>query len=497
MIRPPIVVVMGHIDHGKTTLLDQIRKANVAGKETGGITQHIGAYSVEIDSKGNEGRRITFLDTPGHGAFSKMRSRGAKVADIALLVVAADDGVKPQTEEALGAITDAKLPFIVVLNKIDKSTADFQKAKKGLGDLGVIFEEWGGTTPIAKVSAKTGEGIKELLELILLLSDVGDLTQNPDKKAEGVVIESHLDHRRGQAATLLLRDGMLKKGDWILAGDAKLKARILENESREPLTEVGASSPVMVVGFDLPAKVGSTFRAFETKEELDEVASREPKSGISQKRVILEGEKTIPLVIKADASGSLEAIENQISKIGVPDASIIILRSGVGDLNEDDIKVASASKNSIVLGFRVKVDKAAKSLAERFEVKMNCFDLIYELEDWFRKELESVIGEEKIKKILGVARVLKIFKDDGNKRIVGGAVESGGIFVQKRFTLLRRNFPLGEGKISELQSGKAKVKEVLEGGEFGALIEIGLEVVPGDKLEIFEESLVKRSLSKI
>ena len=496
MTRPPIVVVMGHIDHGKTTLLDKIRLSDVAGKETGGITQHIGAYAIVVKSKEGEEKKITFLDTPGHEAFSKMRSRGAKVADIALLVVAADDGVKPQTEEALKAIQDANLPYIVVLNKIDKNSADPERAKKELGDKGVIFEEWGGAVPISKVSAKTGEGVPELLDLILLLSDIGDLTADLTKKAEGVVIESHLESKRGQAATLLLRDGVLKKGDWVLAGDARVKVRILEDETGKNNDEVLASSPIRVIGFDKSVKVGSLFKAYEDRDELDEAYAKEEKIEVT-KFVIADGEKTIPLVLKADVAGSLEALLNQFSKIGVPDASLIILRSEVGNITEDDVKAASASKNSLVLGFRVKIDKGALAVAERFGVKVKSFELIYELEDWLRTELMAIIGEEQVRKVLGMVRVLKIFKEEGNKKVVGGVVESGAIYQTKRFNLFRRDFLLGEGKITELQAGKMKVKELPVGSEFGASVEINLEVVPGDRLEIFEEETVQKTLSQV
>ncbi|OGF68826.1 translation initiation factor IF-2 [Candidatus Giovannonibacteria bacterium RIFCSPLOWO2_02_FULL_45_14] len=484
--RPPVVVVMGHIDHGKTSILDKIREANVAGKETGGITQHIGAYKAH---------NVTFLDTPGHEAFSKMRGRGAKVADIALLVVAADDGVKPQTEEALKAIEEAKLPFIVVLNKIDKENADIERAKKELGEKGIIFEEWGGKVPLAKVSAKTGEGIKELLDLILLLSDVEDLSSNLSQNATGVVIESHLDSKRGQAATLLVRDGKFKKGDWILAGDTSVKTKILEDENGKAAEEVSASDPVRVVGFNGPVKVGSTFESFDSKDKFNAALEASAQNETAKSKLSMpEGNKTIPLVIKADAAGSIEAIQSQISKLDLKDFSLVTLRAEVGNITEDDIKLASANKNSVVVSFRVKIDRAASILSERFRVRAMNFNLIYELEDWLRRELENIIGEEKIRKTLGISRILKIFKEDGSKKIVGGVVESGGIYLQKHFVLIRRNFHLGEGKILELQTGKIKTKEILVGGEFGALIEIGLEVAPGDQLEIYDEEIVKRKL---
>lgn len=496
--RPPVVVVMGHIDHGKTSILDKIRESNVVERETGGITQHIGAYSVEIrpqDSPEVGSRRITFLDTPGHEAFSKMRGRGAGVADIALLVVAADDGVKPQTEEAMKAIDEAKLPFIVVLNKIDKPNADIERAKKELGEKGIILEEWGGKVPLAKVSAKTGEGIKELLDLILLLSDVEELKCDPSKNATGVVIESHLDSKRGQAATLLVRDGSFKKGDWILAGDARVKTKIVENENGKPIEVASASDPVRIIGFDMPVKAGSFFESFSGKEKLEDAAEGKIRAEpVGAKFAIPDGNKVIPLVIKADAAGSIEAIQTQIAKLDLRDFSLVILRAEVGNITEDDIKLASASKNSVVVAFRVKIDRAASILSERFGVRAMSFNIIYELEDWIRGELENIIGEEKVRKTLGEARILKIFKEDGAKKIVGGTVESGGIYPQKHFVLLRRNFPLGEGKILELQAGKIKVKEILAGGEFGALIEVGYEVAPGDQLEIYEETVVKRKL---
>ncbi|OGF51714.1 hypothetical protein A3I27_04810 [Candidatus Giovannonibacteria bacterium RIFCSPLOWO2_02_FULL_43_11b] len=501
--RPPVVVVVGHIDHGKTSILDKIRESNVAGRETGGITQHIGAYKAEVRLQGDSEvglrkitlRKITFLDTPGHEAFSKMRGRGARVADIALLVVAADDGVKPQTEEALKSIEEAKLPFIVVLNKIDKASADVERVKKELGERGIIFEEWGGRVPLTKVSAKTGEGIKELLDLILLLSDVEDLTCDLSRNATGVVIESHLDSRRGQSATLLVRDGSFKKGEWILAGGSSVKTKILEDENGKSVSGASASDPVLVVGFNESVKVGSVFESFDSKDKLNEALEGNAQDEIINSRSsIPEGNKIIPLVIKADAAGSIEAIQNQISKLDLKDFSLVTLRAEVGNITEDDIKLASVNKNSVVVAFRVKIDRAATLLSERFRVRAMNFNIIYELEDWLRMELENIIGEEKVRKTLGMVRILKIFKEDGSKKIVGGVVESGGIYSQKRFVLFRRKFPLGEGKILELQTGKIKAKEVLSPGEFGALIEIGFEVATGDQLEVYDEEIVKRKL---
>ena len=497
-------MVLGHIDHGKTTLLDQIRKKAapsggeprpVAGRESGGITQHIGAYEIELKTKNQELKTITFIDTPGHEAFSKMRSRGANVADLALLVVAADDGVKPQTEEALKAITSAKLPFIVVLNKIDKETSDPNRVKKELGDKGVILEEWGGKTPVVQISAKTGQGLEELLELILLVSELENLETDFSKPAVGVVIESRLDSKRGNAATLLLREGSLKKGNFVLAGSAAVKVIILEDFNGRPVEEASASSPVRAIGFDAIPLVGSTFRTFSSKDELEQARLAVPedvKNG--HKFEVAEGQKTIPVVLKADAAGSLEAIEHELRKFENEKLGLNLIRSEVGTILEDDLKLASSSGETIVIGFRVKLDRSAKELSERFGIALGIFDVIYELVDWAREEIEKRLPEDKTRKVLGRGRVLKIFKKEGSRQIVGGKMESGGIYEKKNFTLLRRDFPLTAGRISGLQVGKMEVKEVLEGKEFGALVDSEIEIAPGDVLEIFEIEITKRQV---
>ncbi|MBI2610201.1 translation initiation factor IF-2 [Candidatus Giovannonibacteria bacterium] len=489
--RPPVIAVLGHIDHGKTSLLDRIRDTKIASKETGGITQHIGAYVITLKDSKNIEHEITFIDTPGHEAFSKMRSRGAGVADIALLVVAADDGVKPQTEESLKAINEAKIPFIVVLNKIDKETADSARVKKELGEKGVLIEEWGGKVPVLPVSAKTGEGIEKLLEMILLLSDLEELTTDLSKKASGVVIESHLDPKRGNAATLLICEGELSKGDFILAGGAYLKIKILENFEGKNIERARASNPVRVVGFEHIPSVGAVFNTFPTQKDIEFALKNFPEISALPAQISGEGAKAIPVILRADTAGSLEALQSELKKFEIPEATINYLRSEVGNITEDDIKLAAGGKETIIIGFRVKAEKSALDLAERFMVTVKTFDLIYEMGDWLQGEIEKRLPEEKQKKVLGRARILKIFKKDGSKQIVGGRVESGLITEGKRITLLRRDFPLGEGRILELQSGKMRAREVSEGSEFGVLAEIAFEIAPGDVLEIFEEEIKK------
>jgi len=510
--RHPIVAVLGHIDHGKTTLLDKIRQTNVAGGETGppsvaageagGITQHIGAYEVEIPTPAGAGSgprpqasgKITFLDTPGHEAFAKMRSRGARVADVALLVVAADDGVKPQTREALLAINEAGVPLIVVLNKIDKDAADPERVKKELGDAGVYLEEWGGKTPLVKVSAKTGEGISELLEMILLVSEMENLECDFSKPASGVVIESHLDSKRGNSATLLSREGILRTGNFILAGRAAVKVKILEDFLGQGASELPASSPALVAGFDRVPAVGSSFQAFATRDDLERATVGLPKeNGVDRRPESEANEVLVPLILKADTAGSLEAVEHELRKLEGDGLRLNFLRRAPGNISEDDLKLASSSQNVLVLGFKVKTEKSAEELAARRGITVKTFEIIYELGDFLKTEVEKIMPEERLEKVLGRAKVLKVFKKDGRRQVVGGRVLSGGIFDGVKVRLLRRDFPLGEGKILELQAARVRTREVSE-GEFGAMLDLELEIVPGDELQIYEEEFAKKKL---
>src|SRR3989338_8063914 len=512
--RHPIVAVLGHIDHGKTTLLDKICQTNAAGGEAGppsgaageagGITQHIGAYEIKLKAKDQEPKTITFIDTPGHEAFAKMRSRGARVADVALLVVAADDGVKPQTQEALRVINEAGVPLIVVLNKIDKDAADPERVKKELGDAGVYLEEWGGKTPLVKVSAKTGEGISELLEMILLVSEMENLECDFSKPASGVVIESHLDSKRGNSATLLSREGILRTGNFILAGRAAVKVKILEDFLGQGASELPASSPALVAGFDRVPAVGSSFQAFGAKEDLERAAAGLPKeNGVDRRPESEDGplrqgsseasKVLVPLILKADTAGSLEAVEHELRKLEGDGLRINFLRRAPGNISEDDLKLASSSQNVLVLGFKVKTEKSAEELASRRGITVKTFGIIYELGDFLKTEVEKIMPEERLEKVLGRAKVLKVFKKDGRRQVVGGRVLSGGIFDGVKVRLLRRDFPLGEGKILELQAARVRTREVSE-GEFGAMLDLELEIVPGDELQIYEEEFAKKKL---
>ncbi|MDD5032775.1 MAG: translation initiation factor IF-2 [Candidatus Pacebacteria bacterium] len=492
--RSPIVVIMGHIDHGKTTLLDFIRKTKVAEKESGGITQHIGAYEIELD-KGKVKRKITFLDTPGHEAFSKIRERGAKIADVAVLVVAADDGMKEQTYETLDAIKNADIPFVVAINKIDKEGANPERIKKQLSEKEVYLEEWGGKTPAVEISAKTGQGVDNLLEMILLLSDMEEFKTDPNAPASGYIAEAHVDKKRGVSATLVIQNGKLKQGMHVVASDACAPVRIFENFLGKSIKEASAPSPVQITGFNKLPAAGSEFQTFENKKEAEVAIEKfiSASAGKINKDLgpKIQGEhdvSIVALVLKSDAGGSAEALEKIAQKLGSDKTTIKILRSDVGDINEDDVRlVSSAGENALIIGFRVKQETAAAALSERFTVPVKIFDIIYEAEDWLKEEIKKREPLEMKEETVGKAKLLKIFKNDKTKKIVGGEVISGKIFLNANIKIYRRDFFLGEGKITELQQNKNKADEVKEGLQFGALIQTKANIAEKDIFEIIEK----------
>ncbi len=489
--RPPIVVVMGHIDHGKTTLLDFIRKTKVADRESGGITQHIGAYEVE-----HNGKRITFIDTPGHEAFSKMRLRGARIADLAILVVAADDGVKAQTIEALNAIKEAKIPFIATINKIDKENANPERAKRELTASGIYLEGMGGKVPGINISAKTGQGVPELLEMILLISEVEELKADPKCPASGVVIESHLDSKRGIAATVIIQNGTLEKKMFINAGDAVSPVKIFENFLGQPVNEATFSSPVRITGFDKIPEAGTSFRSYESRNDAKRAKSEKPMLYPESNRgtcpiagsykEITEAKITIPVIIKTDVSGSLEALEKEIMSLATQETAPNILRLGAGDVNEDDVKLSPANQNTIIIGFRVKADSGAVQMAEKLGITMVFFDIIYKVKEWFEAEIKKRTPEKIEEEILGSAELIKVFSKDKNRQIIGGKVLKGKIISGKYVKISRRGTQIAKSRILELQHNRIKIGEIEEGKEFGALIDVKNELAKGDLIEIYD-----------
>lgn len=485
--RAPVVVVMGHVDHGKSTLLDYIRKTNIVDKEHGGITQHISAYEVQHkDDKGKD-RMITFLDTPGHEAFSKMRARGANVADIAILVVSAEDSVKAQTLEAYNTIIESKTPYIVAINKIDKPNANIEKAKLDLVEKGIYLEGMGGDIPFVLISAKVGTGIDELLEMILLVADLQDFKANTENDASGIIIEGHREPKRGISATGIIKDGTLKSGMFVASGTAIVTTRILENSLGKPIKEASFSSPINLVGFESMPEAGNTFQAFKTKKEAEEYINN-IKNNIEAKNSKghnPQAGKIIPVIVKTDALGTIEAIEKEITKLNTDEISLKIISSGVGAISESDIKMGNINDDSIIVGFNTKMDNGARDLNESMKVNVQSFNIIYKLTDWLKEIMEERRPRTESMEITGTLKVLKTFGSTKDKKVVGGKVMSGSIKLGGTVSIMRRDFEVGKGKIIELQANKLKTKEVEEGSDCGLQIETKLDIAAGDVLQAF------------
>ena len=489
--RPPIVVVMGHIDHGKSTLLDFIRNTNVVAGEVGGITQATSAY---------EASGITFLDTPGHEAFAGMRERGADIADLAILVVSAEDGVKTQTLEALDDILKAKLPYLVAINKIDRPNANPELIKQQLSEKGVLLEGYGGAIPAAEISAKTGAGVPELLELLKLLADLEELKADASLPATGLVLEAHLDQRVGISATLIIKDGTLNLGDFLVVNGAVSKIKRLNNFQGEQVKSLLPASPAQVIGLAEVPPVGATFQTFTDKKlaektaELEKLAKKEKtKTEIEKADITTQTEKAnilleIPVVLKADVLGSLEALRSEVLKLNSAQVKLKILSESAGKISENDVKLAGAIAGSLVLGFSTSAEKNATDLAEKLHVEIATFDIIYKLSEWLAEKIKTSLPKQEIITSLGRAKLLKIFGGEKDKQIVGGVVTEGKIASGKMVKVWRRDNEVARGKLTGLQESKIPTKEVEADHQFGALVEIRLPLAIGDVLEVIEIS---------
>lgn len=466
--RPPIVVIMGSVDHGKTTLLDYIRKANVAAKEAGGITQSVGAYEIN-----HSGQKITFIDTPGHEAFSKMKKRGAKIADIAVVVVATDDSVQPQTKEAIKIIQESKTPMIVAINKIDK-VAETEKVKNDLMQAGVMLEGYGGDTPNQNISAKTGQGVDELLDLILLAADVEGLQYDPVSPAKGLVLESKMDRRRGIMATLIVKDGTLKMGDEISAGKHTGKVRIMENFLGEKSDSIEPSAPAIVMGFETLPRAGEEFYV-GAHQAVEDTKAATAQLAVQTKR---EAEGNIRLVLKADLSGSLEALVEVIKNLPVKaDQRIEVVGEGVGDVTDGDVKHAMSTK-AIIIGFRTRTIPAAATMARANGIKIVESEIIYEL----TKAIQETLASLARKAAKGKLEILAVFSKKGTKQVIGGQVTEGQIINNAVLEVERAKEILGTGKIVNLQQAKRDVKTVEAGLQCGLIFDCEKEIKVGDIL---------------
>ncbi len=486
--RPPVVVIMGHIDHGKSTLLDFIRKSNIVSHEAGGITQHLGAYEVEhTRSETGIKSKITFLDTPGHEAFCTIRERGARVADVAILVVSAEDGVRPQTLEALKCILSEKIPYIVAINKIDKPGADIERTKQSLAENEIYVEGYGGDVPVVPISALKGTGISDLLDMIMLVADLQDLKADTAGIVEGTVIEAHLDSKKGITATLLIKNGTLNSGMYVISGDAVSPVRIFEDFKGKAIKSATFSSPVRVIGFNKIPVVGSIFTACTNKKEAEAQASAyklRPHEAPQNERHT-DGVVVIPLIIKADAIGSLDGIKHELAKINFDKVKIKIVSQGIGVINESDVKTALSDPHIVMVSFNTGADAKARGILERSTITYKSFDIIYNLIEYVRDIVVSKIPKEYIEEATGTAKILAVFSKTKDKQILGGKVQTGSLVVGSEVKILRRDAEIGRGKIKELQQQKVKSSEVKEGYEFGTLIESKIEIAVGDKVQCF------------
>lgn len=501
--RPPVVTVMGHVDHGKTSLLDYIRKANVIAGEAGGITQHIGAYNVKLAN----GRRITFLDTPGHEAFTAMRARGAKVTDIVIVIVAADDNIMPQTVEAINHASAAGVPIVFAINKIDKPTANPEKIKEGLANMNYLVEDWGGQYQSQDISAKKGIGVDELMEKVLLEADMLELKANPDRKATGSIIESSLDKGRGYVATVLVQNGTLKMGDIILAGTHYGKIKAMFNERNQRIQQAGPAEPVLILGLNGAPTAGDTFNVMDTDQEAREIANKreqlQRELGLrTQKRVTLEdiGRRKalgsfneLNIIVKGDVDGSIEALTDALIKLSTPEVQVNVIHKAVGAITESDVVLASAS-DAYIIGFQVRPSQAARRLAENEGVDIRLYSIIYSAIEEVKSAMEGMLEPETREEILGSAEVLQTYRISKVGTIAGAIVREGKVKRHCKVRVIRDGIVRYTGDLASLKRFKDDAKEVTVGFDCGLSIAGYNDIQEGDFIESFEEIEVRKSL---
>ncbi|MEX1240075.1 MAG: translation initiation factor IF-2, partial [Cyclobacteriaceae bacterium] len=501
--RAPIVTIMGHVDHGKTSLLDYIRNTKVTASEAGGITQHIGAYNVTTKS----GNKIAFLDTPGHEAFTAMRARGAKLTDIAIIVVAADDDVMPQTKEAINHALVAGVPIVIAINKIDKPTANPDKVRESLSKSNILVEEWGGKYQSQEISAKTGKGIDDLLEKVLLEAEILNLKANPNRSASGSVIEATLDKGRGYVATMMIQNGTLRAGDIILAGPHYGRVKAMFDDTGKKVNEVGPSTPVVVLGLDGAPQAGEKINVMETDREARELATKRnqllrEQSMRTKKHITLDeigrrlaigNFKQLNVIVKGDVDGSVEALSDSLLKLSTPEVQVIIIHRGVGQISESDVLLASAS-DAIIVGFQVRPSQAAKRLAENEEIEIRLYSIIYDAINEVRDAMEGMLAPQVEEVIVGNAEVREVFRISKIGTILGCMVTDGTIKRSNPIRLIRDGIVVYAGKLSSLKRFKDDASEVRSGFDCGIGIDGFNDMKVGDVIESYENREVKRTL---
>ncbi|MEQ5792184.1 translation initiation factor IF-2 [Muricauda sp. NFXS6] len=501
--RAPIVTVMGHVDHGKTSLLDYVRKENVIAGESGGITQHIGAYSVALE----DGQRITFLDTPGHEAFTAMRARGAQVTDIAIIVIAADDDIMPQTKEAISHAQAAGVPIVFAINKVDKPTANPDKVKEGLASMNLLVEDWGGKVQSHDISAKTGQGVKELLEKVLLEAELLELQANPDRLATGTVVEAFLDKGRGYVATILVQTGTLNIGDYVLAGTCSGKVKAMQDERGNNIQSAGPSTPISILGLDGAPQAGDRFHVLEDEREAKQIAAKRSQLQREQsvrtqrhitldeigRRIALGDFQELNIILKGDVDGSVEALTDSFQKLSTDEIQVNIIHKGVGAITESDVLLASAS-DAIIIGFNVRPMGNARSIADKEEIDIRTYSIIYDAINDLKDAMEGMLSPEMKEEITGNAEIRETFKISKIGTIAGCMVTSGKIFRNSRIRLIRDGVVIYTGELASLKRFKDDVKEVSKGYDCGLQVKNYNDIREGDIVEAFQEVAVKKKL---
>jgi translation initiation factor IF-2 len=465
---------MGHVDHGKSSLLDYIRNTNVVAGESGGITQHLSAYEINLPRDNGVPEKITFIDTPGHAAFSNMRHRGARAADIAILIVSAEEGVKTQTIEAIQTILSNKVPYIVAINKIDRPNANPERVKTELMEAGVYVEGYGGQIPCIAISAKTGVGVDDLLETILILAEVENFTGDRDVEAEGFVIESHLDEKRGISATLIIKNGTLRKGHYIACGEGMTPLRIVEDFMGKPVDEATFSSPVHIIGWSTLPDAGEMFHTYANKRDAEE-ATREYaqiKKSLRSSVSVPEGATVIPIIIKSDVIGTGEAIQGEIERLSTDKVVFKVIKNGVGAISEGDITLALSDRSTIIVGFHVDIDRTAKDVPGYELVTISLFDVIYKLTEWLAEEGVNRKPKEEVEIVDGELSIIKVFSESKDGLLVGGKITAGEITVNAQCKILEGSTVIGKGKIVNMQKGKAPAQKGVAGEECGIMLKL-------------------------
>lgn len=487
--RPPVIAIMGHVDHGKSSLLDYIRKSNIVAGESGGITQHISAYEVQHTDPQGVMKKITFIDTPGHAAFPHMRHRGARIADIAILIVSGEEGVKTQTIEAINTIRSNNVPFVVAITKIDRPNVNIDKVKGELMEQEIFVEGYGGDVPCIPISAVTGAGIPDLLETLLLLAEFEQFTGDPTALATGYIVEANMDQKRGISATMIIKNGTLSSGQFIVVDTAMTTTRIIEDFIGNPLASATFSAPIRITGFSELPNIGSEFQAIETKRDAEEYIKLAREAREMEKDLhgnISEDTKVIPIIIKSDVYGTAEAVADEVEKLSTDEVYFKVIKKGVGSVSEADMSLALSDKNSIIIGFHVDVDNNVRDMNGASDITVETFTVIYKITEWLEQIRAQRKPVKEIEETNASVKILKVFSTSKGITVAGGRVNSGTLTIKSQVKIIRDGEIVARGTVKELQQGKAPSQSVDAGNEFGMALDLNNDLAEGDTMESYQ-----------